>query len=422
MIHLNVHTEFDRIRGGMSAQELVERLQDLGQNAVAITEPGHMISVVAMWQELTKAKIKPILGLEAQWTADVTTTLPDQLGYTFYPLTLLAMNNNGLKNLMTLTTASWVDGLLPDDKSPAARCSWDWLEQFSDNVICLTGNHYGFLAQALSRGRLQEARDWLSNLQTIFQDRLYIQVPIPQTTKDARLARALVDLSQETGIPSVVAGVVFYARPEDHDLHEQKMATTMNRSFSFQGTDGLDVEKLVASSMLKLELNYDAHLMSEVEVDQYLLTNGLDYELIENTRVIANRIDSNDYFSDRHNKYPRYQSNEEGMSSHDTLVSLAQWSLYEKFGNTMPPKHYRDRLDHELQVIKRMGYSDYMLIVWEYLKGIREAGIIVGPGRGSAAGSLVAYALDITRLDPIKYGLIFERWLNIGRSATPLIF
>jgi DNA polymerase-3 subunit alpha len=406
----------------MSLDELTARLKDIGQTAVAITEPGHMISMVAAYETLTKAGIKPILGLEAQWSPDAQAVAPDDLGYFYYPITLLAQNNSGLKNLMTLSTASWIDGLLPDDKSPAARCDFNLLSQFSPDVICLTGNHYGFLAQALTKGRLKQAREWLLELKEIFEDRLYIQVPIPQTTKDTRLARSLIELGEAEGISCVVAGVVYYAKAQDRALHEQKMATTLNKSLSFQGTDGLDVEKRVASSMLKLQLDYDAHIMTEIEVDQYLISNDFDYDLIETCQTIADRIDSNSYFSDRHNRYPRFQNLPEGKTAHETLISIAQWSLYEKFDNQLPPQEYRDRLDYELKVIKRMGYSDYMLIVWEYLEGIKKASIIIGPGRGSAAGSLVAYALDITRLDPIKYGLIFERWLNIGRSATPLIF
>jgi DNA polymerase-3 subunit alpha len=421
-VNLNTHTEYDRIKGGASIEELVARLKHINQDTIAITDPGHMISVVAAWQELTAAGIKPILGLEAYWCSDLNIKTPDELGYLAYPITLLAKNNNGLKNLITLTTGSWIVGLVPDEKAPVARCDFNFLTELSEDVICLTGNHYGFLSQALIQGRLAVARSWLKTMHDVFGSDLYVQVPIPQSPKDLRLVESLIGLAAEEQIPCVAANAVYYAAPNDRFVHEQKMATTLNKSLNFKTTDGLEAERQIGSSMTRLAFQHQAHLMSELEIDQLLVANDLPYELISNTKTIAASIDSSSYFSDRYNRYPKFQNCYENYTAYETLVSLAQWSLYEKFNNQMPPPEYRERLDYELKIIKRMGYSDYMLIVWEYLKGIRDAGIIVGPGRGSAAGSLVAYALDITRLDPIKYGLIFERWLNVGRSATPLIF
>jgi len=148
---------------------------------------------------------------------------------------------------------------------------------------------------------------------------------------------------------------------------------------------------------------------------------GIPYRAIENTNHFASMIDSNDYFSDRKNRYPQYGKFKYAKNSWNELEHYCKVKLFEKFGK-MPPKEYKERIDSELKIIKKMGFSDYLLIVSDFLDGARERNVYVGPGRGSAAGSLVAYALDITRVDPIKYGLIFERFLNYGRAAIPIIF
>ena len=148
---------------------------------------------------------------------------------------------------------------------------------------------------------------------------------------------------------------------------------------------------------------------------------GIPYDAISNTLSVADMVDSDDYFSDRMNRYPKYQDLPDQYTSVDFLEVEAQHGLFERFGS-IPPENYRLRLQQELDTIKRMGFSDYMLIVSQFMAGARTKGVLNGPGRGSAAGSLVAYALKITEVDPIQYGLLFERFLNIGRGARPLIF
>lgn len=417
LVHLNVHTQYDKVRGGMTTAELAERTKDLGMNAVAVTDPGHMIGILQAYKDLTAEGIKPLLGLEAQWTPKMN-EYQDRLGNTSYPLPLLAMNNQGLKNLYAITTASWVHGF-KDGKHPQATVDTRFLSGWADNIICLTGSRYGFLAEAITRGKMEEAAAWLGEMKEVFGDRLYLQVPAPYTPREKRLCDRLMELGEKHQVKPVAASLVLYARPEDKPYHELKMATTLNRKMWMPGTDGLGVENSIGETQ-RLELSFDAHMFDEVTLDRVLITNNLEYDLIENTRKVADRIDHEDYFKDRMNRYPQFINLPEGRTSWDYLEEVAQWALYDKMGG-MPPEEYRSRLDYELKIIKKMGYSDYMLIVWEYLKGISEAGIIIGPGRGSAAGSLVSYALDITRLDPIKYGLIFERWLNIGRAATCLV-
>jgi DNA polymerase-3 subunit alpha len=148
----------------------------------------------------------------------------------------------------------------------------------------------------------------------------------------------------------------------------------------------------------------------------------LPYEVIDNTAYVAELVDSEDYFSDRLNRYPKFQGLLEGVTAPEELAYQAQKGLLARFEGSMPPDEYRERLDHELRIIKKMGFSNYLLIVQEFIDAAREMKVPVGPGRGSAAGSLVAWALSITQIDPIKYDLIFERFLNAGRGATPVIF
>jgi len=148
---------------------------------------------------------------------------------------------------------------------------------------------------------------------------------------------------------------------------------------------------------------------------------GMPYDVISNTVHLANMIDSDSYFMDRMNRYPKYQKLPPEYTSIDFLTIEAQHGLFNRF-KEMPPVEYRKRLDYELNVIKKMGFADYLLIVAQFMNGAKERGVVHGPGRGSAAGSLIAWSLGITEVDPVKYGLLFSRFLNEGRGATPLIF
>ena len=150
-------------------------------------------------------------------------------------------------------------------------------------------------------------------------------------------------------------------------------------------------------------------------------SQGMPYDVITNTVTLADMIDSGSYFMDRMNRYPKYKDIPEGYTDISFLEIESQHGLFNRFGQ-IPTEEYRSRLNYELNVIKKMGFADYLLIVAQFMNGARERGVLHGPGRGSAAGSLIAYALGITEVDPIKYGLIFERFLNEGRGATPLIF
>ena len=150
-------------------------------------------------------------------------------------------------------------------------------------------------------------------------------------------------------------------------------------------------------------------------------SQGMPYDVISNTLHLASMVDSDSYFMDRMNRYPKYKDLPEKYTSIDFLTLEAQHGLFNRFGE-MPPEEYRTRLDHELNVIKKMGFADYLLIVAQFMNGAKERGVVHGPGRGSAAGSLIAYSLGITEVDPVKYGLLFSRFLNEGRGATPLIF
>jgi DNA polymerase-3 subunit alpha len=418
LVNLNVHTEYDRIRGGASLDEIVARLNELNQSCVAITDP-HCYSQYDAWQTLKVAGIKPILGLECQWCKD-TSILQDRLGYAYYPLTLLAVNNTGLHNLMKISTAGWTHGFVEDDKAPLARVTNSVLKQYASGIVCLTGNQYGFPSQALTYGKAQELQAWLLELQDIFGSLLWAQIPVPRQDREGRLAAIILDTANRLGIQAVATATALYAKPQERTLHELKACTTLNKHMRDPAVDGLDIERKLGAQ--RLGFAYSQHILSEDEFDAALVMYDLPYELLENTSVIADYIDSDSYFSDRKNRYPKYQNLEYGFTPDEMLKYITQHALVKKFGGHMPPQEYIDRANYELRVIKKMGYSDYMLIVYEYLRGIREAGILCGPGRGSCAGSLVAYALEITQIDPIKYGLIFERFLNEGRGSIPKIF
>jgi DNA polymerase-3 subunit alpha len=241
----------------------------------------------------------------------------------------------------------------------------------------------------------------------IFKDRFFIELQLHEQEEQQAVNKELIRIANKYNWPLIITNDCHYTHEDDKHVHEVALCIQTNDVMSNPNRFSFG--------------DIDVHVATHDTLWKRAQAQGIPYEAISNTLHVAAMIDSSTYFSDRKNRYTKFPDLPEGIPSWKYLAIKCKEALFKRMGG-MPPKEYRDRIDYELSVIKRMGFSDYLLIVQDYLNMSRSEGIWIGPGRGSAAGSLIAYALGITQVDPIKYNLLFERFLNEGRAATPLIF
>lgn len=402
-VHLHLHTEYSLLDGINRVKTLPEYIKSIGQDAVSITDHGNVSGSYSFYKSCKKANIKPIIGMESYYTVeDRTAKVVDDLENSYYHLVLVALNNTGLKNLFKLSSFAYTEGMY---RKP--RIDDELIAQYSEG-ICATSSCLGSRAsQLILNGRAAEAEKLIHHHAAMFNNRFVIELQLHEMDDQVKVNQALIEIAKRNNYPMILTNDCHYTHQIDKNLHE--IALCMQTKAKLSDEDRFSFGDI------------DVHVASHDWMWERAQKAGIPYDAISNTAALADMVDSNDYFSDRKNRYPKFQNLEEGLTSWQHLEILSKQKLFEKFGG-MPPKPYRDRLDYELRVIKKIGFSDYMLIVWEFLKGARDVGVEVGPGRGSGGGSLVAYALQITNLDPIKYGLLFERFLNIGRAAEPIIF
>lgn len=402
-VHLHLHTEYSILDGINRVDTLPEYIKSIGQDTVSITDHGNVSGTYKFWKNCKKAGVKPILGMEAYYTVtDRSAKEVDSDGEKYYHLVLLAQNNTGLKNLMKLSTKAYTEGMYHKP-----RCDDALLNECAEGLIATSACLGSRASQLILKSRFDEAERLITHHAGIFKDRFFLEIQLHNDRAQQIVNLSLVDIAKRTGLPLVLTNDCHYTKEDEKTLHEQALCMQTNdvmtnpKRFSFG--------------------EIDVHVASHDWMKTQAEFHGLPYEAISNTVDVAKLIDSKSYFNDTYNRYPRFKDLPINMPAWEALENLAKEELTKKF-NGMPPKEYRDRLNSELETIKKMGFYDYLLIVQDFIGEAREHDIIVGPGRGSAAGSLVAYSLGITQVDPIKYGLLFERWLNYGRAATPLIF
>jgi DNA polymerase-3 subunit alpha len=402
-VHLHLHTEYSVLDGINRINSLPEYIKSIGQKAVAITDHGNVSGSYSFFKACKKENIKPIIGMESYYTVnDRTLKSVDDLESSYYHLVLIALNNTGLKNLFKLSSLGFTEGFYRKPRIDDAL-----LAEYSEG-LCATSSCLGSRAsQLILNNRSLEAEKLIHHHAAIFKNRFVIELQLHEMKDQVEVNKALLSIASRNNYPVILTNDCHYTLPEDKNLHEIALCMQTKGKLS-------DEKRFTFGDI-------DVHVASHNWMWERAQNAGIPYDAISNTASLASMIDSKDYFSDRKNRYPKFQNLHDGLKCYQHLEILAKEELFKKFGY-MPPKEYRDRLDYELRIIKKIGFSDYMLIVWEFLKGARSEGVEVGPGRGSGGGSLVAYALEIINIDPIKYGLIFERFLNIGRAATPIIF
>ena len=399
-VHLHCHTEYSLLDGANKVDKLFERIKALKQPAVAMTDHGNMFGAVEFYREAMSHGIKPIIGCEIYVAP---TSRFEKKGVDKGPkeynnhLILLAMNKEGYRNLCKLVSLGYMEGFYYKP-----RIDKDLLRELNGGLIALSACLQGEVSQALNYGVYEKAKAAAETYATIFGDRYYIEIQDNKLAEQEKVNRQLVELAKELSIPVVATNDCHYGERADFHAHDVLLCVQTGKTVS-------------DDNRLKIETD-ELYLKSADEMNQ-----GFDYcpGAVERTLEIADRCNVDIEFGKYH--FPNFTPPKE-ISLDDYLDELAHQGLEKRLEGIIDAelrKSYVERLEYELDVIKRMQFPGYFLVVADFINYAKENGIPVGPGRGSSAGSLVAYALKITDLDPIRHVLLFERFLNPERRSMP---
>ena len=392
-VHLHVHTEYSLLDGANRIKDLVQKVKELGMKAVAITDHGVMYGAMEFYKECKKNDIKPIIGCEV-YTAprtrfDKEPNVDDKLGH----LILLAKNNEGYKNLIKIVSASFIDGYYYKP-----RVDVELLRKYSDGIICTSACLAGFISRALLDGDYEKAKKQAEEYIDIFgKENFYIELQHNGIDEQVLANQGLIRLARELGVQMIATNDAHYLNREDSYSHEVLLCVQTGKKMT-------DIDRMRFGS--------DEFYIKSPE-EMYDNFKNLP-EVVENTVKLAERC--NVEFEFGHTILPNFDT-PNNVDHYEFLKQECYKGLDMRYGERKP--ELVERLEYELSVVKRMGYVDYYLIVWDFIKYAKDNGIPVGPGRGSGAGSLAAYCIGITDIDPIKYNLIFERFLNPERISMP---
>ena len=393
--HLHVHTEYSLLDGSNKIKECVARVKELGMNSVAITDHGVMYGVIDFYRAARAAGIKPILGCEV-YVAPGSRFDKEAVGSgedRYYHLVLLAENDLGYHNLMKIVSRGFTEGYYYKP-----RVDLEVLQEFHEGIIALSACLAGEVQKNILRGMYEEGKAAALRYQDIFgKGNFFLELQDHGMQEQQIVNQSLLRMSQETGIELVATNDVHYTYAEDVKPHDILLCIQTGK-------------KLADEDRMRYE-GGQYYIKSEEEMKQ-LFPYAL--QALENTQKIADRCNVEIEFGVT--KLPKYDV-PEGYTSWEYLNKLCFDGLKERYPDG--DDSLKERLEYELSVIKSMGYVDYFLIVWDFINYARTQGIKVGPGRGSAAGSIVSYCLGITSIDPIKYQLLFERFLNPERVSMP---
>ena len=393
-VHLHVHTEYSLLDGSNKIKEYVSRVKELGMNSAAITDHGVMYGVIDFYRAAKAAGIKPILGCEVYVAPGSRfEKTPGMTDDRYYHLVLLAENQKGYENLTKIVSRGFVEGYYYKP-----RVDMEVLEEYHEGIIALSACLAGEVQKYLQRGMFHDALAAAKRYEGIFgKGNFFLELQDHGMQEQQLVNQQLLRLSMETGIELVATNDVHYTYAEDEKPHDILLCLQTGK-------------KLDDENRMRYE-GGQYYVKSEDEMKN-LFPYALD--ALENTQKIADRCHVEIEFGVT--KLPKYDV-PEGYTSWEYLNKLCFEGLYRHYKN--PKGELEARLEYELSVIKKMGYVDYFLIVWDFIKFARDNDIMVGPGRGSAAGSIVSYCLGITNIDPIKYQLLFERFLNPERVSMP---
>ena len=393
-VHLHVHTEYSLLDGSNKIKEYVSRVKELGMDSAAITDHGVMYGVIDFYREAKKQGINPVLGCEVYVAPnsrfDREITGGDDR---YYHLVLLAENNEGYANLMKIVSKGFVDGYYY-----RPRVDKELLREYHGGIIALSACLAGEVQRYIVKGLYEEAKKTALEYRDIFgRDNYFLELQDHGIPDQALVNQQLLRMSAETGIELVATNDVHYTYAEDAKPHDILLCIQTGK-------------KLADENRMRYE-GGQYYVKSPEEMEK-LFPYAL--QALDNTQKIADRCHVEIEFGVT--KLPKYDV-PGGMTSWEYLQKLCREGLEKHYPD--PSDKLKERLDYELSTIKNMGYVDYFLIVWDFIKYAKDHGIAVGPGRGSAAGSIVAYCLGITTIDPIRYQLLFERFLNPERVSMP---
>jgi DNA polymerase-3 subunit alpha len=395
-VHLHTHSEFSLLDGANRIPELVAHVKKLGMDSLAVTDHGNMHAAWSFYEEARARKIRPILGFEAYlaFGSRRATQKPADAPAQYSHLVLLAKDRAGYQNLIKLSSIGFTEGFY---RRP--RIDKEVLAEHANGIVCLAACLSGEIALYLRQQRYDKARasaEWFAR--TFGKDDFWLEIQSHGIDEEAIVTEGMLRLGQELGLGVVATNDAHYLRREDAEAHDLLLAIGTGselddpKRFRFTGTE--------------------SYVKSEAEMRALF---GDHPETLANTQTIADRCE---FSFDKKYFVPAFPRPEEFASEEALLGHLALEGIRVRYGEPIPAP-VRERLDYELGVINTAGYAGYFLIVQDFIRAARDRGIPVGPGRGSAAGSIVAYALRITDVDPLKFGLMFERFLNPERVSMP---
>lgn len=392
--HLHIHTQYSLLDGDCVIDRLIDHVKELGQTSVAITDHGAMYGAVEFYKTAVAAGIKPIIGCEVYVASRTMYDKTVEFDRNNYHLLLLAKDNEGYKNLIQLVSEAWTDGFYSKP-----RVDHDCLRKYAGGLVCLSACLAGEIPQALLNGNYEGAKKIaLEYLELFGEGNFYIEIQNHGLREQLEVLPMLKRLANETGIPLVATNDAHYIKKENARTQRVLMCIQMGKTLDDPNPFGFETEEF--------------YVKSEEEMRELFPDCP---EAIDNTQKIADMC--NVSFEFGQTKLPHFEV-PDGKDHFTFFREQCEAGIYRRYGSH-PTQEIWDRLYYELDVIDRMGYVDYYLIVYDFIRAAREMGIPVGPGRGSGAGSIAAYAIGITNLDPIRYNLLFERFLNPERISMP---
>lgn len=392
-VHLHVHSEYSLLDGVARIGDLVHRARELGMPALALTDHGNLFGMVEFYQKAREAGIKPIIGMEAY----LAPTSRKEREKDYYHLTLLAMNAEGVRNLMRLSSIAYLEGFYYKP-----RIDWEVLSEHHEHLIVLSGCPKGPVAQNLLHRGEEAAHRVIAQFVDLFgPERFYLELQDVGVEESVTINEFLLRAAPRYGLHVVATNDVHFIHPEDARLQEVLLAINTGKKLSDEDRFRISTDQIYFRSAQEMWERF-----------------GHVPEALRNTLEIAEKVNIELSLDPTKVHLPKFDIPPEFESADAYLRHLALEGLAERVGRPIP-EPYRERLERELAIIARMGYAGYFLIIWEIVRHAREKGIPVGPGRGSAVGSLVLYALGITQLDPLRYHLLFERFLNPERVSPP---
>lgn len=392
--HLHLHTEYSLLDGACRLDDLLDRAVELGMDSIAITDHGVMYGAVDFYKKAKARGIKPIIGCECYLASRGRKDKVHALDNERYHLVLLCENATGYQNLISMVSKAWTEGFYTKP-----RIDRELLEQYHEGIIALSACLAGEIPRALIADDYERAKEKAIWYNKVFgQGNFYLELQNHGIREQKQIEPMLIRLSKETGIPLVATNDTHYVRKEDSKIQQVLICIATNTTLG-QG-NGLEFD------------SDEFYLKSEEEMHE--LFSHVP-EAIENTQIIADRCNYDFEFGNT--KLPHFEV-PDGRDHFEWFREQCYAGMYRNYGDN-PPKEYFDRLNYELDVINKMGYVDYFLIVHDFIRYAKSKGIPVGPGRGSGAGSIAAYCIGITGIDPMKYNLLFERFLNPERVSMP---